>query len=209
MKHPYGALRRRIHSVSMPSLRSAFRPAVIACLVGLLGPSVASAQTTDPIPPAVAPPRISRIWVSGGLGPAGFYRTGGLGYRASANLSVDRLVLTFRKAGAIESFDGHRHLLGTSVLGGYRLGGKYLYMIPALGFGTASFEDDLCTNHIQCTPDVAAQYQDDGPVVAYDVGFHANWFVAGLSVNLTGAAGSPKRNFTALVFSFSLGWFGQ
>ncbi len=95
------------------------------------------------------------------------------------------------------------------MLGGIRLGGKHLYMIPALGVGYARWTEDLCTDHIICTPEVAAQYAEKGGVVSYDFGFHATRSFGGLGLNIFGTAGAPKRNLMAMVFSLELGSFGR
>jgi len=153
--------------------------------------------------------RTNRFWLSGGFGPAGFHGTSGISARASATATVDRAVGMFRMTGSIEGIDGHVDHREKSALVGVRFGGKNLYLIPAMGIGYAHWHDDLCTAHITCTPAVAAQYEDEGRVVAFDVGLHASKLFAGFGVNLTGVKGSGKTDLMALVFSLELGAFGR
>jgi hypothetical protein len=75
--------------------------------------------------------------------------------------------------------------------------------------GTARWHDDLCTAHVPCTPAVAAQFEAEGRVMAYDIGLHASRRFAGFGLNLTGVAGSTKTDLMALVLSIELGAFGR
>jgi hypothetical protein len=153
--------------------------------------------------------RATSIWLSGGFGPSSFYSSGGVSARASATLSVGGVVAMGRMTGSIEGVDGHVDHREKSVLAGLRLGGKNFYLIPAIGIGHALWTDDLCTAHITCTPAEAAQFEDEGRVVAYDISVHATKLVAGVGLSLTGVAGSDKKNLLALVLSLELGWFGR
>jgi hypothetical protein len=182
-----------------------------AALAGMLaaGPEVIAAQTSNPTSQGEDLSRTTRFWLSGGLGPSGFHGTSGVGARASATLSIDRAVAMFRMTGSIEGVDGHTDHAESSVLLGLRLGGKHFYLIPAIGRGTARWSDDLCTAHVTCTPEVAAQFKAKGPVIAYDIGLHASKLFAGVGLNVTGVAGSEKLDLLALLFSVELGAFGR
>ncbi len=176
-------------------------------LIALWLPSPLAAQAADTTDSPS--PRTVRVWLSLGLGPGEFYDTDGVSARASITGSLSRAVVMVRATGSFEGIDGHSDHSESSILGGVRLGGKSLSIIPALGIGKARWTNDLCTAHITCTPEVAAQYVDEGIVAAYDVGVHASYRFIGIAANFTGAAGSPKRLLRALVLSVELGVFGK
>ena len=185
---------------------SGVRLSVLCAL--LLGHTFAAAAQTEPqAPPAVAPTSSIGFWVSGGLGSGDFHETSGISGRASATLTLNQVAVMLRTTGSFEGIDGHTDHAETSLLFGGRFGGKYLFVIPAVGLGKARWADDHCTAHFQCTPAEAAQYEDEGRVVAFDIGVHAARLVAGVALNITGVAGSTKRNLLAMVVSLELGAF--
>jgi hypothetical protein len=154
--------------------------------------------------------RTVRAWASGGLGTGAFNGVGGgASARANGTVSIDRAVAMFRMTGSIEGIDGHTDHAEKSILGGIRFGGKNVYVIPAVGIGHARWVDDYCNAHAICTPNMAAQFEDEGRVIAYDLGVHATKFFAGLALNITGVAGSGKTNLLAMVISLELGAFGR
>ena len=154
--------------------------------------------------------RTIRLWISGGLGPGSFHGAGdGITARASGMISVNRAVAMLRTSGSIEGFDGHSDHAEKSLLGGVRLGGKNLYLIPAIGVGNARWTNDYCSAHAICTPEEAAQLDARGRVVAFDIGVHASKLLAGLAVNVSGVAGGEKTDLLAIVISLELGAFGR
>ena len=184
----------------------------LALMLAASDPGVSAAQTTSPPSPGEDLSRKTRIWLSGGLGPSGYHGTAGVALRASGTVSIDRAVAMYRKSVSFEGSDGHTDHGESSVLLGLRVGGKHAYLIPAIGLGDASWSDDYCTAHAQCTPDVAAQYKASGRVIAYDIGLHASKWVAGLGLNITGVTGvgaAEKLDLLALVLSVELGVFGR
>ena len=171
-----------------------------ALLILALAAITAGGQATEPRMPI-------NLWVSGGLGPSGFHQSSGVTLRGSGSLSVDRGVLKVRRSVTFEGVDGHQDLEERAVLAGWRLGDNYAYMIPAIGVGTARFDDDMCEAHVTCTPAVAASRDSEGAVVAYDIGLHMSRLVLGLAFNVSGTIGPSKRSHTALTLSLEFGAF--
>lgn len=52
-------------------------------------------------------------------------------------------------------------------------------------------------------------FEDEGPVMAYDIGVHASKLFAGVALNIMGVTGPGRRNLTAIVLSLELGAFGR
>jgi hypothetical protein len=185
------------------------RLAAAAVLMTAVHSGTALAQTTNRVPEQDLA-RTIRLWVSGGIGPGAFHGVGGGGSaRASGTISIDRAVAMFRMTGSIEGVDGHSDHAEKSLLAGVRLGGNSVYFVPAIGIGNARWTDDYCSAHAICQPDVAAQFEDEGRVVAYDIGLHASKRFVGVALNVTGVAGSGRTDLLALVLSLELGAFGK
>ena len=195
----------------MTKLRPTLLAALLVCGLLLPAPKSSGAQTQTRTPDTTSATRLrhlTRFWVSGGIGSAGYYETGpGVSLRTSATLSFDRAVVMVRKSDSFEGIDGHTSLIETSVLAGMRFGRKSLYVIPALGVANAYWLDDYCTEHAFCTPSQAAQYESKGSGFAYDVGLHASKLLAGLAVNVGGIATPRKRRLFTTSVSLELGWF--
>jgi hypothetical protein len=183
--------------------------ALAAMLVG--HPGLSAAQTSRPASQGEDLNRTIRVWVSGGLGGAGYHAGGGVTLRASANASIDRAVAMFRSTVSFLPSDGHTSHRESSVLLGRRVGGKHFYLIPAIGLGEARWSDDWCTGHAQCTPDEAAQYKARGRVIAYDIGLHASKLFAGVALNINGVTrgGESKLDMLGFALSLKVGAFGR
>ena len=86
------------------------------------------------------------FWVSLGAGPASFYQSSGAAaLRASGTLWIDSLVFIGRGTASFVSIDGHESHDEAALLAGWRVGGRYLRVIPALGIARAHWE-----NHGPC-----------------------------------------------------------
>jgi hypothetical protein len=167
-------------------------------------PAAAQAAPGDTAPRTWWRNQPTRVWVAGGLGPADYFEASGAAIRTSASLSYGRAVVMVRFLDAFDGIDGYTSTEGTGTLAGFRLGRRYLYAIPALGFGNLVWKD----GHGSCSAPCA--YRLEGKGLAYDLGLHATRLLGGVGLNASGFWGTaPHERVFALVLSPQLGWFGK
>jgi hypothetical protein len=150
------------------------------------------------------------FWLSGGLGPASYFEDSGIALRTSGTLSVGRFVLIVRDTDAFEGIDGYSSNEESAVLAGARFGSRRVFVVPAVGFGRAHWEDNRYCSFYPCsgTP-TQLGYEREGKGLAFDVGLHANYRVAGIGLNVGGVIGPEKLGLLTMVISLEAGWFGK
>jgi hypothetical protein len=129
-------------------------------------------------------------WGSVGLGP-GNTRTYGESLVAGvlrANLSVGPWLLTYRNSDIGPLMDVGPRIRDKALLAGVRTGGHRLFASGAIGYARA------------------APYDLD--VLAYDATLHANAYVVGLALSLSGGIGPSRATYTAVTLGVEAGWFG-
>jgi hypothetical protein len=149
------------------------------------------------------------VWVSGGLGPATFMRTEGIALRAAVNTSYRRGVFMVRRTAAFEGIDGYASTDETAVLAGVRVGGSHFYIIPALGAGNTSWEDNGPCSFSTCTPTQALSYQGKSRALAFDIGLHASKWLFGFAINVSATTGPANGQLFTVALSPEIGWFGR
>jgi hypothetical protein len=151
--------------------------------------------------------QIPRVWLSAGIGPSSFMRTGGVGLRAAVNASYGRAVLLVRATDAFEGGDGYASTDEKAVLAGVRLGGSHFYIIPAAGVGKTKWKDDGPCTFATCTTAERLRYRGESQSLALDLGIHANAWIVGFAVNVSVVTGPANGQLFTLAFSPELGWF--
>jgi hypothetical protein len=150
------------------------------------------------------------LWLSGGLGPAGYYEDDGFALRASGTLSVGRFVVLVRDTDAFEGLDGYSSNEESAVLAGLRFGNRRRFLVPAIGISRAHWKDDAyCYNSFCSAPLTELGYEREGRAFTYDLGFHLNYRILGVAVNAGGVVGPAKLGLRTMVISLEAGWFGR
>jgi hypothetical protein len=203
--------------VLMAPHRFALRAALLArgCvaralfLSAALLPVLAAAAAAQGLPDSSvdAVPRLAlpvAAWASASLGPGSVGKSpaGGVASALSGTLSVGPLLVIVRGSDVGPYMSAGDGVNASSVLVGARTSGSRLFASGALGLSRARHyhECDQCGYRTTDSPSDA---------LAYDVTLHANAYVVGLALSLSGNAGSGVASYSAVTLGVELGWFGR
>lgn len=127
--------------------------------------------------------------------------SGGLAGVVRANVSVGPWLVTYRGSDVGPFISAGSGVRDAGILAGMRSGGHRLFGSAAIGYARANayHQSDNASY-----PDVAPSVG----VLAYDATLHANAYVAGIALSMSGAVGPSHTTYSAFTVGVELGWFG-
>ncbi len=201
-----GAHRSRLQDLMFFQSRLAARGCIALLALVVAVPRASSAQSaTDTKPIATAWGDSVAVWASAGIGPASGadQASGLLGGVARATASVGPWLITYRASDVGPFLTSGSGVEETAVLAGMRTAGHRLFVSGAAGYSRAK-------PYRQGSMDSGGQraFSPGESALAYEVTLHANAYVPGIALSLTGDIGRSKSTYSAITLSFELGWFG-
>ena len=171
--------------------------AVLLAVVAV--PRTASAQFESETAPRFSVPVAA--WGSVGLGPGNppDHRSGVAGI-VRANASAGPFLLGYRYTDAGPFISAGSGVREKGVLAGVRTGGHRLFGSAALGYARSTPYYQSDNNGPTDSPSAG--------VLAYDATVHANAYVVGLALSLSGGIGRSNVTYSAVTLSLEAGWFG-
>lgn len=144
-------------------------------------------------------------WVAFGAGPGTVSgsSTGLLAGAARVNLSVGAMLLTARTSEVGPVFSAGPRVRDNALLAGLRSADRRVFATGAVGVASAQRVRDGTTS---CGP---AQDCPRVTALTWDVGFHANYIVPGISASWSGVGGAGSVSYSAFSLAVELGWFGR
>lgn len=171
--------------------------------VALVVPRDAAAQLTADTTSVPIPWRSVAAWGSLALGTGETRAQGGGGVAgiACANVSVGPWLLTYRNSDVGPFISAGSGVRDKGILAGMRTGGHRLFGSAALGYARANpYHQSDNSSYATVAPSVG--------VLAYDATLHANAYVAGIALSLSGAIGPSHTAYSAFTVGVEAGWFG-
>lgn len=143
-------------------------------------------------------------WGSVGLGTGNTQAQGGGGVAGvvRGNVSIGPWLVTYRGSDVGPFISAGSGVRDAGILAGMRTGGHRLFGSAALGYARANpYHQSDNSSYATVAPSVGA--------LAYDFTLHANAYVPGIALSMSGDIGPSNSTYSAFTLSVELGWFGR